>query len=124
MKVRIFSATLLLFAILAAPRPSTAQQPEESQAQPQQQDLQPTTAPTAELITTIHPSYFSSYSNPLTRTPSLLLRFNAALDLETVTENIYFVGNTGQRITVSATRPTLEQTSPLQNSNLASPFPP
>jgi len=118
MKIRTFSVsvTLLLFVITAAIPPCSAQQTE-------QEPSPSAPAPTAELITAIHPGYFSSYSNPLTRTPSILLRFNVALDPRTVSEKVYFVDKAGQRLPVTATRPTPEQALPLQNASSAPAYP-
>ncbi len=124
MKIRTYSVsiTLLLLAIAAAIHPCTAQQAE--QEPDQAQTPPPAPAPTAELITAIHPGYFSSYSNPLTRTPSILLRFNVALDPAIVSEKVYFVDKAGQRLSVIASRPTLEQALPLQNASSDPPYPP
>ena len=123
MKTRILSVsvTLLLFAITAAIHPCAAQQVEQP-SNPEQAPP-PATAPTAELITAIHPGYFSSYSNPLTRTPSILLRFNTGLDPETVGKTVYFVDNSGQRLAAVATRATPEQALPLQNASSAPAYP-
>ncbi|MFK5921372.1 MAG: alpha-2-macroglobulin family protein [Verrucomicrobiota bacterium] len=63
-----------------------------------------------------HPSYFSSYSTPLTPTPSILLRFNAPIDITQAAKKIHFSNQATKPLTISAkiSRPSAQKMLKLQ----------
>ncbi|MCF6310982.1 MAG: MG2 domain-containing protein [Verrucomicrobiales bacterium] len=62
------------------------------------------------------PSYYSSYSNPLTPTPTILLRFNAPIEVKDSSSKIYFSNKNTPSVKIPAkiSRPTVEQCLKLQ----------
>ncbi|NOY00667.1 MAG: hypothetical protein GXP30_13180, partial [Verrucomicrobia bacterium] len=74
------------------------------------------TQPSQKLTFERYPSYYSSYSNPLTPKPSILLRFNAPIDIEQATQNIHFSneGTSPLKIPVTVIRPSQKNSLKLQ----------
>jgi uncharacterized protein YfaS (alpha-2-macroglobulin family) len=74
------------------------------------------TTPPSKLAFEQYPAYFSSYSNPLTPSPGILLRFNAPVTVDQASVNIHFSSkdSSGLKIPASVQRPSEKEALKLQ----------
>ena len=110
-KTLLFSIAILVAATFAN---TLAQTPVDSEDQvaatnsatpAETATASPVAQPPAPLKVSAYPRYFSSYSNPLTRNPAILLRFNTAVDPATITAQAHLIDDKRRPLPIIATPP-------------------
>ena len=106
--------TTAAFASTLAQAPATPESQAEATPAPTATPRAPQAAPSP-LTVAAFPRYFSSYSNPLTRNPAILLRFNTAVDPNHITAHAHLLDEKRRPLPIIASRPTADQTTHLQS---------
>ena len=114
-KSLLLSATILVAATFTTARAQSPTPPEQQADTADSSAPPPAAASPAPLKVSAYPRYFSSYSNPLTRNPAILLRFNAAVDPADLTAHAHLLDEKRRPLPIIASRPTSAQTAPLQS---------